>query len=397
MELVYPNKRSREEIIETTPRAVLVSSDEYLRPTVGTPMNTLIIGDNLRVIKTLLDDSDIAGKVQLIYIDPPFATKQEFSISEDRVSTISRANGGDLAYSDKLNGYKYLEFIKERLILLRELLSDTGSIYLHIDDKIGHYVKIIMDEVFGSRNFINDITRIKCNPKNFGRKAYGNIKDTILIYSKTGNYIWNDAKEPFTANDIERLFSKIDEEGRRYTTTPLHAPDETENGPTGREWRGLKPPAGRHWRVPPDELERLEEEGLIEWSKTGNPRKIIYANDRVAEGKKRQDIWEFKDPMYPDYPTEKNVELLKTIIKASSNEGDIVLDCFTGSGTTLLGAEELGRRWIGIDNSELAIKTCIKRLTANPVFNFVFKWAEEHNEQMDATEYKVSEAAGLFR
>ncbi len=397
MELVYPNKRSREEIIETTPRAVLVSSDEYLRPTVGTPMNTLIIGDNLRVIKTLLDDSDIAGKVQLIYIDPPFATKQEFSISEDRVSTISRANGGDLAYSDKLNGYKYLEFIKERLILLRELLSDTGSIYLHIDDKIGHYVKIIMDEVFGSRNFINDITRIKCNPKNFGRKAYGNIKDTILIYSKTGNYIWNDAKEPFTANDIERLFSKIDEEGRRYTTTPLHAPGETENGPTGREWRGLKPPAGRHWRVPPDELERLEEEGLIEWSKTGNPRKIIYANDRVAEGKKRQDIWEFKDPMYPDYPTEKNVELLKTIIKASSNEGDIVLDCFTGSGTTLLGAEELGRRWIGIDNSELAIKTCIKRLTANPVFNFVFKWAEEHNEQMDATEYKVSEAAGLFR
>jgi len=398
LDLVYPNKRTTNEIIEFTSGVVLTCSDEYVQRSVGEPAGILVYGDNLRVLKTLLDDPKIIGKVQLIYIDPPFATDQVFSISEDRVSTISRANGGDLAYSDKLNGYAYLEFIRERLILLRELLSDTGSIYLHIDDKIGHYVKIIMDEVFGSRNFINDITRVKCNPKNFDRKAYGNIKDTILFYSKTNDYTWNGSKEPYTDDDIERLFSKVDDEGRHYTTTPLHAPGETENGATGQEWRGLKPPVGRHWRVPPDELEKLEEQGLIEWSKTGNPRKIIFANDRVAEGKKRQDIWEFKDPMYPDYPTEKNVELLKTIIKTSSNEGDIVLDCFAGSGTTLIAADELGRRWIGVDKSDFAIKTCISRiLNGNPLYNFVFKIMEGYDERMDREKHTVSEGERLFR
>ena len=283
-------------------------------------------------------------------------------MGKSRTATISASEEDETAYIDRLHGSEYFEFLRERLILMRELLADDGSIYVHIDCKIGHYVKILMDEIFGEENFINDITRIKCNPKNFPRKAYGNIKDMILFYSKTNKYIWNDPREPYTQEDIEKLFPKIDENGRRYTTVPLHAPGETKNGATGKAWRGMLPPKGRHWRYPPEVLEELDKKGLIEWSKRGVPRLKIYADEFIKKGKRRQDIWEFKDPQYPSYPTEKNLDMHKVIIEASSNSGDIVLDAFAGSGTTLVAAEMLGRRWIGIDNSPYAIKISIKRL-----------------------------------
>ena len=115
-------------------------------------------------------------------------------------------------------------------------------------------------------------------------------------------------------------------------------------------------------QYPPEVLDEFERKGLIEWSSTGNPRRKHYADDAMKRGKKRQDVWEFKDPPYPIYPTEKNLEMLKVIVKASSNRGDIVLDCFAGSGTTLIAAELLGRRWIGIDNSPIAIQASLKRL-----------------------------------
>ena len=255
-----------------------------------------------------------------------------------------------------------MKFLRQRLILMREMLSNEGSIYVHIDLKMGHYVKILMDEVLGRNRFINDITRIKCNPKNFARKGYGNIKDVVLFYSKTEKFIWNEPYQKFLEKEIERLFLKVDEQGRRYTTTPLHAPGETQNGNTGKKWNGLKPPPGRHWRIAPKELTRLDKMGLIEWSVSGNPRKKIYADEIQEKGKKMQDIWEFKDPPYPLYPTEKNLEMLQTIIRSSSNPGDVVMDCFCGSGSTLLAAETLERKWIGVDNSKVAITTAEKRL-----------------------------------
>lgn len=306
------------------------------------------------------------GKIKLIYIDPPFATNQEFKIGKERTSTVSKSQQDDIAYKDKLVGATYLRFLRERLILMRELLAEDGTIYVHIDSKIGHYVKVIMDEIFGAKHFINDISRIKCNPKNFARRAFGNIKDLILFYSKSGKYIWNDPRDSFTEEDIIRLFTKKDLSGRRYTTNPLHAPGETKDGPTGKEWRGMKPPMGRHWRYAPEVLEKLEQKGLIEWSRTGNPRKIIYADEYIKKGKKKQDIWEYKDVPYPNYPTEKNLTMIKLIIGASSRPNDLVLDAFAGSGTTLVGAEELGRRWIGIDSSPNAIKVALQRLTQVP-------------------------------
>ncbi len=339
--------------------------------------NLLIKSDNIIGLNYLLNERDLKGKIDLVYIDPPFATGGNFTITDGRASTISNSRSGDIAYSDKLVGDDFLDFIKQRLFLLKELMSDQGSIYLHIDYKIGHYIKIVMDEVFGIENFRNDITRIKCNPKNFNRLGYGNIKDLILFYTKSNNPIWNEPREKYTEKDFEKLFPKTNKQGRRYTTVPIHAPGETENGKSNQAFKGILPPTGRHWRTDVETLEQWDKEGLIEWSSTGNPRKIIFADER--EGKRVQDIWEYKDPQYPIYPTEKNSDMLDLIVQTSSDENSIVLDCFCGSGTTLKSAQINGRKWIGIDESEHAIKATTDKLNtiegnlfiAKPEYEFI--------------------------
>jgi adenine-specific DNA-methyltransferase len=370
MELFYPGKRSKEEILNLTPDYNLNGNFDNA--------NLLIKGENLNVLKALLKTYDFNNKIDLIYIDPPFSTNTIFTIGKDRVSTISMSDDDEIAYNDTLQGSDFIDFIRERLIIAKELMSEQGSIYLHIDYKIGHYIKIIMDEIFGMENFRNDITRIKCNPKNFSRKAYGNIKDMILFYSKTNKIIWNEPKVPFSSKDKGVLFKKIDKNGRFYTTIPLHAPGETKDGVTSQEFKGLKPPKGRHWRCAPKELEELDKAGLIEWSANGNPRKIIYADEK--DGKKLQDIWEFKDYPYPVYPTEKNLDMLKTIISASSHENSYVMDFFCGSGTALVAAQELNRNWIGIDKSTSAInvtKNKLKNISSDLFSNKNYSYLEE--------------------
>ncbi len=322
--------------------------------------NLLINSDNIDGLNYLLNERNLRGKIDLVYIDPPFATGIDFTITNGRATTISNSKNGKIAYSDKLTGTEFIEFLRARLLLIKELLSEKGSIYLHIDYKIGHYVKVMMDEVFGIENFRNDITRIKCNPKNFKRIGYGNIKDLILFYSKSKNPIWNEPKEKYTEKDLETLFKKKDKNGRRYTTVPIHAPGETINGKSNQEFKGILPPKGRHWRTDVETLNQWDKDGLIEWSAKGNPRKIIFADEK--EGKRVQDIWEYKDPQYPTYPTEKNSNILDLIIKTSSNPESIVLDCFCGSGTTLKAAHLLGRKWIGIDESNLAIEATENKL-----------------------------------
>ena len=328
--------------------------------------NKLIYGENLSALRALM--GEYRGQVTLIYIDPPFATNGQFRVGKDRTGTVSSSQDDELAYTDNLIGAEFLAFLRERLIPLRELLSQQGSIYLHIDYKIGHYVKVLMDEIFGERNFRNDITRIKCNPKNFSRNGYGNVKDLILFYSRSENMTWNEPQIPVSESDKGRMFRKVDASGRRYTTVPLHAPGETVNGNTGKAWRGMYPPKGRHWRSEPEVLEELDRQGLIEWSANGVPRKKIFADERNT--KRMQDIWDFKDPQYPVYPTQKNLDLLSFIIQTSSNAGDLALDCFCGSGTTLLAAQMLHRAWIGIDNSEPAIAAARQRLAeiSTPLF-----------------------------
>ncbi|MBK6611785.1 MAG: site-specific DNA-methyltransferase [Sphingobacteriales bacterium] len=354
MQLNYPNKKTEQQIFDSIPDITLEQINNSDSP------NLLIQANNLVALKQLITQHNLAGKIDLIYIDPPFATNNTFTITDGRASTISNSKNGNIAYSDTLKGFDFIEFIRERLVLLKMLLSDNGSIYLHIDYKIGHYVKIVMDEIFGIENFRNDITRVKCNPKNFARKGYGNIKDLILFYSKSDNLIWNEPKMPYTEEDKIKLFPKTEKDGRRYTTIPLHAPGETQNGKTSQAFKGILPPKGRHWRSEVSILEQWDNDGLIEWSNNGNPRKKIYFDEQ--EGKRMQDIWEFKDPQYPVYPTEKNSDLLDIIVTTSSNENSIILDCFAGSGTTLKSAQTNGRQWIGIDQSDEAIKAIINKL-----------------------------------
>ncbi len=333
----------------------------------------LILSDNKTAMERLL--CEYRGKLDLVYIDPPFNTSQVFAVSDGRASTVSRAKEGIVAYSDLMTKKGFLAFMYERFALIRELLSDEGSLYVHIDTKMGHYFKVILDEIFGEENFKNDITRIKSNPKNFDRRAYGNQKDVILFYAKNAKKnIWNDVRIKIQSDEeIKKRFPKIDRDGRRYTTIPLHAPGET-NGVTGEPWRGMDPPKGRHWRTDPAEFDKMDAAGLIEWSATGNPRIKKYADEH--KGKKIQDIWTFKDPQYPTYPTEKNLEMLELIVRQSSREGGIVMDCFAGGGNTLLAAAKHGRRFIGVDNSPVAIEVARAKLK-----NYTYDYTEWSDPQ----------------
>ena len=331
------------------------------RTDASTDVRALIHGDNLEVLQRFGDD--LANAVDLIYIDPPFATSNEFRVGESTGSTMSAPKDWTLAYSDTFTLNGYLEFLKPRITTARDTLSDSGSFYIHTDVKVGHYVKVLMDEIFGRQNFRNEITRIKCNPKNFERRGFGNIKDTILFYTKGSDYIWNEPRVEPDMDTILARYNKVASDGRRYTTTPLHAPGETQNGPTGQPWRGMLPPSGRHWVHPPSVLEQLDRDGLIEWSSKGNPRRIMFADDAIVSGIRMQDVWTFKDPQRATYPTEKNLQLLETIVGASSNPCSVVMDFFCGSGTTLIAANHLGRGFIGIDQSDTAIRVCARRMS----------------------------------
>lgn len=343
-------------------------------PSAEHDQNHLFFGDNLAGLRQL----EMAGIfVDLVYIDPPYGTSNDFFIDKDRANSISAS--GTLAYSDETQGDEYLSMLKVRLKAIWRVMADHASIYVHIDVKMEHRVRAVMDDIFGDHNFRNSITRIKCNPKNFDRYAYGNIKDTILFYSKSSDITWNPQLEPLDDEQMARLYPKIDANGRRFATSPLHAPGTTANGPTGRKWRGSPPPPGRHWRYPPDKLDELDSQGLIHWSSTGNSRKIRYADE--AGGMLPQDVWHYKDPQNPMYPTQKNSEMLERIIKTSSNAGDVVLDCYAGSGATLLEAGRLERQFIGMDNSPAARSVIEHRLT-NAMLGYT---CIDHKEAIYAT------------
>lgn len=333
---------------------------------IGEAINRLYYGNNLPILLSLLEDKNIKNKVKLIYIDPPFATQSIFQ---------SRSQAD--AYCDLLQGSEYLEFLRQRLIVLREIMADDGSIYIHLDENMAFTVKIIMDELFGEKNFRNWITRKKCNPKNYTRKTYGNISDFILFYTKSDHYIWNRPFEKWTEEKAKKEYPYLEAEtGRRYKKVPIHAPG-TRNGETGKSWLGINPPPGKHWQFTPQKLDEMNAKGEIYWSKNGNPRRKVYLEE--SQGIPVQDIWlDYRDAHNQNikitgYPTEKNSDLLARIIATSSNPDDLVLDCFSGSGTTLAVASELGRRWIGIDNSYEAIATILRRFAkgCEPMGDFV--------------------------
>jgi adenine-specific DNA-methyltransferase len=373
--LEYEGKRPEGEILATPPASLKRLWPERNEEVAK---NRIIFGENLRVLAALASDLGVREHVRLVYIDPPYATK---SVFQSRNQTN--------AYADLLEGAHYLEFLRERLILLRELLARDGSIYVHIDDNMAFHVKIVMDEVFGRSNFRNWITRKKCNPKNYTRKTYGNVADFILFYTKSNDYVWHRPVEPWTQLRASKEYQYGEPgTGRCFKKVPVHAPG-VRNGETGKPWRGMNPPPGKHWQYPPRVLDEMDARGEIYWSPNGNPRRKIYL-DR-SDGVPVQDIWMgFRDAHNQNihvtgYPTEKNPLLLQRIIEASSDQGDVVLDCFSGSGTTLDVAHQLGRRWIGIDNSPEAIKTTLSRFAKGlqPMGDFVKKTGKAEELEKD--------------
>ena len=258
----------------------------------------------------------------------------------------------------------YLVMMTARLIELRRVLKHTGSLYLHCDPTASHYLKLVLDQIFGPTNFRNEIvwkrTTAHNDPKRFGR-----IHDIIFYYSKTEYITWNNVFADYDDEYIDTYYRYTDEHGKKFLSRDLTAP--SHGSSSGQyEWKGIKPPEGRMWSYTKENMERLEEKGRIFYTKNGYPRLKQYLED--MEGMPAQSIWTdvlnlrswHKEDL--GYDTQKPLALLERIIRASSNEGDIVLDPFCGCGTAVVAAQKFNRKWIGIDITHLAINLMRNRL-----------------------------------
>jgi len=367
-ELIYADKEREEDILADTMAVPLQPVKTFRKGENGNCWtNMLIFGDNLQVLKTLLQmkqegklkNADGTPGVRLVYIDPPFATRQEFRGSQDQK-----------AYQDKIAGARFLEFLRKRLVFLRELLSEDGSIYVHLDWKKGHYVKTIMDEVFGEQNFLNQITWKRYAAHSLSTVRYDTISDYILLYAKTACSVsLTPQLQQLSDEEIERRFPYIEKEtGRRYQHAALEKSANWSSRGEARLIQGKRviTDIGWIWTQKTFDERIRENPYLIYWTKDGRPRYKIYADE--YQGRPIGDVWDdiaylsASDSERIDYPTQKPEALLDRIIRTSSNPGDLVLDCFAGSGTTLAVAEKLGRRWIGVDCGKLAVYTMQKRL-----------------------------------
>jgi site-specific DNA-methyltransferase (adenine-specific) len=383
---------------------------------VSTEKNKLYYGDNLEVLSRYVKDES----VDLVYLDPPFNSRQDYNVlfaEKDGSQSSSQIHafedtwewntdamrayeeiveqGGRVA--DTMRAFKtflfntdmmaYLAMMAPRLVELRRVLKQTGSIYLHCDPTASHYLKILMDAVFGPQFFKNEViwkrTSAHVNPK-----RWGPVHDTLLFYSKGQNVEWNNVLQAYDESHIAAKYGNEDEKGR-FALSDLSGAG-TRGGDSGLAWRGFNPTEkGRHWAVPKDEvialvgearfeqmttqqkLDLLDEKGYIYFPKRGRngeaglPRFKRY----LESGMPVQDVVTDISPINSQaqerlgYPTQKPEALLERIIKASSNEGDLVLDPFCGCGTTVQVAQHLKRRWIGIDITHLAIGLIKKRLS----------------------------------
>ncbi|HVZ79488.1 MAG TPA: site-specific DNA-methyltransferase [bacterium] len=336
--------------------------------------NRLIWGDKKYVLPSLM--GEFSGKIDLIYIDPPFNVGADFSFmatvpddnenEEGETQFIKEPNLIEMkAYRDTWGKGvdSYVKWFGESLYGMNDLLSDTGSIYVHLDYHVVHYVKIIMDEIFGKDNFVNEIIWKRSLPHN-DPKRYGSTHDTILFYSKTDKYKFNQQYTGLTDSYIKSHYNQKDENGRAFQLTSLAA---SGVGPPRKFGdKILTPPKGNHWRYSQENIDLLLKEGRIVFTSTGNPRYKRYMDE--MKGPALQSIWDDVLPVNSQaaervsYATQKPEALLERIIKASSNEGDLVADFFCGSGTTLATAEKLKRKWIGCDLGRFAIHTTRKRL-----------------------------------
>lgn len=355
--------------------------------------NRLYYGDNLDILRN--HEYFPTECVDLIYLDPPFNSRQDYNaLFKDESGRYSDAQ--ITAFEDTwhwgeqaANAYRelvtdapvkvskvigamhevigenqvmaYLVMMATRVVGLHRVLKPTGSIYLHCDPTASHYLKLILDAIFGGENFKNEIIWKRTSAHANVSKKYGAIHDTIFFYTKTKNFTWNQQYSPYDQEYIDTFFDSVDEKGRKYQRRDLTASMQRASKGQIYEWKGITPPPSRCWAMTKEKMDELDRQGLIHFPKKvgGMPRLKLYPED--LPGVPAQDIWDDIRVVHnlsserTGYPTQKPIALLERIIAASSNAGDVVLDCFAGCGTAIAAAHKLGRQWLGIDITHLSI------------------------------------------
>ena len=363
-------------------------------------MNRLYYGDNLEVLRKYITDES----VDLIYLDPPFNSQANYNIlykeqnGSQSASQIKAFSDfwhwdqeaqktfedlvGNPSYPPNLKKLiisihdflgnndmsAYLVMMAVRLVELRRVLKSTGSVYLHCDPTASHYLKIMMDAIFGPENFINEIVWKRStahSDSKQGSRHFGRIHDIVLFYVKSDEYKWYQPYVPYDESYTESFYNHVEPEtGRRFQLDNLTAAKP--GGDTLYEWHGVRPYKGRYWAYSKEKMEEFERMGRLFYTKSGMPRYKRYLDE--MPGVSVQDIWTDISPIPSQsaermgFPTQKPLLLVERILESCSKEGDVVLDPFCGCGTALDAAEKLHREWIGIDITHLAINVIKKRL-----------------------------------
>ena len=355
--------------------------------------NTLFYGDNLQVLREHIADAS----VDLVYLDPPFNSNASYNVlfreksGEDSPAQIRAFTdtwewtletertfeqdiilhpGTPSAVKDMITAFRqfigrnamlaYLVMMTPRLVELRRVLKPTGSLYLHCDPTASHYLKILLDSVFGTANFRNEIIW-KRQSAHSDSRGYGSIHDTVLFYVKSSSFVWNPTYQSYEDSYVEQYYRYRDDDGRRFMSADLSAAG-LQGGGYEYEWKGVV----RVWRAPMETMQRLDEEGRIFYTRNGIPRLKRYLDE--AKGMPMQDLWNDMESLRSwhkerlGYPTQKPEALLERIIQASTVEGDVVLDPFCGCGTAVAAAQKLNRQWLGIDVTHLAVALMKSRL-----------------------------------
>jgi len=319
-------------------------------------LNQLILGDNLEILRKMDSES-----VDLIYLDPPFFSNRNYEVIWGDAGEIR-------SFQDRWSGGidHYIAWLKERVVEMFRILKPTGSIYLHCDWHADAYIRVyILDKIFGEQNLVSTIIWKRTSSHNDAKRKYGDLSDTIYVYSKTDKYTFNIQYVPYSEEYVEQHYSNIDEKGRRFKSTDSRSPNPRPN--LVYDYKGYKPHSNG-WAVSRERMEQLDNEGRLLFPKTKNGRiRFKHFLDEMP-GMPVGNVWDDIKTIHAQskerigYPTQKPEKLLERIILASSNEGDVVLDPFVGGGTTVAVADRLGRAWIGIDQSVQAIKVSEMRL-----------------------------------
>lgn len=358
-------------------------------------IKSLHYGDNIELMKQLHAEHS-GGFIDLIYIDPPFNSKRNYNVLFESID-LKDAKAQKEAFADTWSSVSYHETLAEiqkidldlykflqaldsinisksaisylttmsiRIWYMHKLLKETGSFYLHCDPNMSHYLKLVCDIIFGEKNFRNEIIWKRTNAHNDTKRAtsFGAIHDVIFYYSKSKTFVWNKQFTNYDEKYIQKAYNRNDETGYFKTS------DITANNPGYHySWKGILPSKGRFWAYSELRMQELEDNNKLYYSSTGKPYLKNYFLE--MDGIILQDVWNDISPISPQakerlgYPTQKPEALMERLIKASTNEGDLVADFFCGCGTTIAVAEKLNRNWIGCDISHLAVKLILSRLS----------------------------------